>query len=75
MRGTGRLDRAGDASVIDGDAYAAATGIVIDHRHAAGRPADRGPGRDTPYWTNHEVIEAEDAARLAHRARRWRHRL
>ena len=59
---------------VDGTAYTATTGIVVNTGTTAAVPPIEGL-RDTPYWTNHEVIETSGAARLAHRARRRRHRL
>ena len=53
--------------------FEAPRGIVHRHRHVPAVPPIDGLA-GTPYWTNREAIEADDAAGLAGRARRRRDR-
>src|SRR6478735_9202205 len=55
VRGTGRIAGPGRVDV-DGTAYTATTGVVVNTGTTAAVPPIEGL-RDTPYWTNHEVIE------------------
>ena len=58
VRGTGRIAGPGRVDV-DGTAYTATTGIVVNTGTTAAVPPIEGL-RDTPYWTNHEVIETTE---------------
>ena len=52
INGPGRVD-------VDGTAYTATTGIVVNTGTTAAVPPITGLA-DTPYWTNHEIIEATE---------------
>ena len=52
IAGPGRVD-------VDGTAYTATKGIVVNTGTTAAVPPIEGL-RDTPYWTNHEVIETTE---------------
>src|SRR6478752_755812 len=58
VRGTGRIAGPGRVDV-DGTAYTATTGVVVNTGTTAAVPPIEGL-RDTPCWTNHEVIETTD---------------
>ena len=58
MRGTGRIAGPGRVDV-DGTAYTATRGIVVNTGTTAAVPPVEGL-RDTPYWTNHEIIETPE---------------
>ena len=52
INGPGRVD-------VDGTAYAATTGIVVNTGTTAAVPPIDGLA-GTPYWTNHEIVEATE---------------
>src|SRR6478736_2912235 len=58
LHGTGRITGPGEVDV-DGTAYAATKGIVVNPGTTPSVPPIEGL-RDTPYWTNHEIIEADE---------------
>jgi len=58
VRGTGRIAGPGRVDV-DGTAYTATRGIVVNTGTTAAVPPVEGL-RDTPYWTNHEIIETPE---------------
>ena len=58
VRGSGRISGPGRVDV-DGTAYTATTGIVVNTGTTAAVPPITGLA-DTPYWTNHEIIEATE---------------
>jgi pyruvate/2-oxoglutarate dehydrogenase complex dihydrolipoamide dehydrogenase (E3) component len=58
VRGTGRIAGPGRVDV-DGTAYTATRGIVVNTGTTAAVPPVEGL-RDTPYWTNHEIIGATE---------------
>ncbi|WP_374967723.1 dihydrolipoyl dehydrogenase family protein [Terrabacter sp. BE26] len=58
LRGTGRITGPGSVDV-DGTAYAATRGVVVDPGTTPAVPPIDGLS-DTPYWTNHEIIEAAE---------------
>ena len=58
VRGRGVINGPGRVHV-DGTAYTATTGIVVNTGTTAAVPPITGLA-DTPYWTNHEIIEATE---------------
>jgi len=58
VRGTARISGPGRVDV-DGTAYTATTGIVVNTGTTAAIPPVDGLA-DTPYWTNHDIIEATE---------------
>ncbi len=58
VRGTGVITGPGRVDV-DGTAYAATTGIVVNTGTTPAIPPIEGLA-DVPYWTNHEIIEATE---------------
>ena len=73
VRGHGRLAGPGEVAV-DGDrTFQAGRGVVLATGTAPAVPPIDGLA-GTPYWTNREAIEADDAAGVAGRARRRRDR-
>lgn len=58
VRGTGRIAGPGRVDV-DGTAYTATRGIVVNTGTTAAVPPVEGL-RDAPYWTNHEIIETPE---------------
>src|SRR5690349_1483498 len=58
LHGTGRITGPGSVDV-DGTAYTATKGVVVNPGTTAAVPPVDGL-RDTPYWTNHEIIEAAE---------------
>ena len=58
VRGRGVIDGPGRVDV-DGTAYTATTGIVVNTGTTAAVPPIEGLA-DTPYWTNHEIVEATE---------------
>jgi pyruvate/2-oxoglutarate dehydrogenase complex dihydrolipoamide dehydrogenase (E3) component len=61
VRGRGRL--AGDRTVeVDGSTYVASKGVVLNTGTTAAVPPIAGLA-DTPFWTNREALEAEQAPR------------
>ncbi|MEW1955829.1 FAD-dependent oxidoreductase [Terrabacter sp. NPDC080008] len=58
LHGTGRITGPGRVDV-DGTAYAATKGVVVNPGTTPAVPPIEGL-RDTPYWTNHEIIEAAE---------------
>ncbi|MFM6850717.1 MAG: dihydrolipoyl dehydrogenase family protein [Terrabacter sp.] len=58
VRGTGTITGPGRVDV-DGTTYTAAKGIVVNTGTTAAIPPVEGLS-GTPYWTNHEVIEAKE---------------
>src|SRR5690349_17854834 len=58
VRGTGRIAGRGRVDV-DGTAYTATRGIVVNTGTTAAVPPVEGL-HDTPYWTNHEIIETTE---------------
>jgi pyruvate/2-oxoglutarate dehydrogenase complex dihydrolipoamide dehydrogenase (E3) component len=52
INGPGRVD-------VEGTAYTASTGIVVNTGTTAAVPPITGLS-DTPYWTNHEIVEATE---------------
>ncbi|MER7072745.1 NAD(P)/FAD-dependent oxidoreductase [Terrabacter sp. NPDC000476] len=58
VRGTGRIAGPGRVDV-DGTAYTATRGIVVNTGTTAAVPPVEGLA-DTPYWTNHEIIETAE---------------
>ncbi|GAA2016827.1 NAD(P)/FAD-dependent oxidoreductase [Terrabacter terrae] len=58
LHGTGRITGQGSVDV-DGTAYTATKGVVVNPGTTAAVPPIDGL-RDTPYWTNHEIIEAAE---------------
>ena len=58
VRGSGRISGPGRVDV-DGTAYTATTGIVVNTGTTAAIPPVEGLA-DTPYWTNHDVVEAAE---------------
>src|SRR6478736_9484115 len=58
VRGTGRIAGPGRVDV-DGTAYTATKGIVVNTGTTPAVPPIEGL-RDTPYWTNHEIIETTE---------------
>ncbi|HET7801868.1 MAG TPA: NAD(P)/FAD-dependent oxidoreductase [Humibacillus xanthopallidus] len=58
VRGRGVIEGPGRVAV-DGTTYTATTGIVVGTGTTAAVPPIEGLA-DTPYWTNHEIIEATE---------------
>src|SRR4051812_11110832 len=58
VRGTGRISGPGRVDV-DGTAYVATRGIVVNTGTTAAVPPVEGLA-DTPYWTNHDIVEATE---------------
>src|SRR3954471_10823351 len=58
VRGTARIAGLGRVDV-DGTAYSATTGIVVNTGTTAAIPPVDGLA-DTPYWTNHDIVEATE---------------
>lgn len=58
LHGTGRITGPGEVDV-DGTTYAATKGIVVNPGTTPSVPPIEGL-RETPYWTNHEIIEADE---------------
>jgi len=58
VRGSGRISGPGRVDV-DGTAYTATRGIVVNTGTTAAIPPVEGLA-DTPYWTNHDVVEAAE---------------
>jgi pyruvate/2-oxoglutarate dehydrogenase complex dihydrolipoamide dehydrogenase (E3) component len=58
VRGTGRITGAGRVDV-DGTTYTASRGIVVNTGTTPAVPPIDGLA-DTPFWTNHEIIEAPE---------------
>jgi pyruvate/2-oxoglutarate dehydrogenase complex dihydrolipoamide dehydrogenase (E3) component len=58
VRGSGRISGPGRVDV-DGTTYTATTGIVVNTGTTAAIPPVEGLA-DTPYWTNHDVVEATE---------------
>lgn len=61
VRGTGTIAGPGRVDV-DGTTYTATQGIVVNTGTRAAIPPIEGLA-DTPYWTNHEIIEAKELPR------------
>src|SRR5690348_6121408 len=58
LHGTGRITGPGEVDV-DGTTYAARKGVVVNPGTRPSVPPIVGL-RETPYWTNHEIIEADE---------------